>query len=283
MYENVYTDVSKNTCFVKVQTRAISKPRKEIIKQPSFFFFPPLPLYISTLPRETGATARTHQTHTHKPGTKSWLAPVSSLDKLETHVCINEQGAAKTLNTGMGSFVFSACCRALVWTRMLSAGVRVWEAVGSDYTLCHNIYIYHNISMWVAIIYATCDCMSVCTCVSNLVNMQYFPIILSFFFFFFSAGHTNVMSAQVRIKTINFCTWKSPCSPHRSWRWSGSQWLCRHKHHRFVAHSYRTHQGPQWTYSQPWAPSLKREMKSKEEKGKQKDTVNNTVETVCND
>lgn len=60
------------------------------------------------------------------------------------------------------------------------------------------------------------------------------------------------------------CTWKTPCSPHRSWRWSESRWLCHHTHHRSGAHSYQTHQGPEWTYSQPWAPSLNREEIEKE-------------------
>lgn len=54
-------------------------------------------------------------------------------------------------------------------------------------------------------------------------------------------------------------TWRSPCSPRRSWRWSGSLWPCRRTRHRSSARSCQTHPGPEWRCSRRWTPSLHRD------------------------
>lgn len=72
---------------------------------------------------------------------------------------------------------------------------------------------------------------------------------------------------------MHLCTWKNPCSPHKSWRWSGSPWLCHHIHRRSLARSYRTHQGPDWRYLQQWTPSLNKDRVKGERKIREKRNV----------
>lgn len=101
--------------------------------------------------------------------------------------------------------------------------------------------------------------MSDISCVCVCVYIRYINLTL-----LYSASVTSHM---------HLCTWKNPCSPHKSWRWSGSPWLCHHIRRRSLARSYRTHQGPDWRYLQQWTPSLNKDRVKGERKIREKRNV----------
>ena len=111
----------------------------------------------------------------------------------------------------------------------------------------------------------TCVCVLMCTCVNSNVYLSVFTRLIWAIVVYIRFGDLCMLHSVSVNSNMHLCTWKNPCSPHRSWRWSGSRWLYRRRHRRSAACSCRTHQKPEWTYSQPWTPSLNKEITDKKQ------------------
>lgn len=105
----------------------------------------------------------------------------------------------------------------------------------------------------------TCVCLLMCTCVNSNVYLSVLTRLIWAIVVYIRFVNLGMLHSVSVNSNMHLCTWKNPCSPHRSWRWSGSRWLYRRRHRRSAARSYRTHQ-KRWTYSQPWTPSLNKEI-----------------------
>lgn len=117
----------------------------------------------------------------------------------------------------------------------------------------------------------TCVCLLMCTCVNSNVYLSVLTRLIWAIVVYIRFVNLGMLHSVSVNSNMHLCTWKNPCSPHRSWRWSGSRWLYRRRHRRSAARSYRTHQ-KRWTYSQPWTPSLKKR-NNRDKKNKQMKSV----------
>lgn len=71
-----------------------------------------------------------------------------------------------------------------------------------------------------------------------------------------SAHAPNMPLSEEKPGRAGSPTWRSLCSPHTSWRWSGSRWPCRRTRRRSAGHCGRTPPVRPLTSSPSWAPSL---------------------------